>query len=153
MLQIEGIRVIPAESVYAIFEAKQTIDAGLVEYAKKKVASVRRLHRTSLPIPTAAGLQKPKELHPILGGIVAIDSNWNPPFSASLTGALLDGTERLDLGCVASYGYFSLVDREYSFRTGKRPTAAFLFELIARLQEIATVPMIDVRNYGEWLEK
>jgi hypothetical protein len=29
---------------------------------------------------------------------------------------------------------------------------AFLFELIARLQAIATVPMIDVRAYAEWLE-
>lgn len=28
-----------------------------------------------------------------------------------------------------------------------------LLELIARLQELATVPMIDIRAYAEWLEK
>ena len=41
--------IVPAESVYAAFEAKQTINADQVAYAQRKVASVRRLHRTSLP--------------------------------------------------------------------------------------------------------
>ena len=47
----EGQVIIPAESVYAVFEAKQTSNADQVAYAQKKVASVRGLHRTSLPIP------------------------------------------------------------------------------------------------------
>jgi hypothetical protein len=47
----EGQTIIPAESVYAVFEAKQTANAALIGYAQEKVASVRRLHRTSLPIP------------------------------------------------------------------------------------------------------
>jgi hypothetical protein len=51
--------IIPAESVYAVFEAKQTANAKLVEYAQEKVASVRRLHRTSLPIPHAGGVYCP----------------------------------------------------------------------------------------------
>ena len=51
----EGQIIIPAESVYAAFEAKQTINAAHIDYAQKKVASVRRLHRTSLPIPHAGG--------------------------------------------------------------------------------------------------
>ena len=29
---------------------------------------------------------------------------------------------------------------------------AFLFELIARLQALATVPMIDIRAYAAWLK-
>lgn len=32
-----------------------------------------------------------------------------------------------------------------------KAATGFLFELIARLQEIATVPMIDVRAYVAWL--
>jgi hypothetical protein len=52
----EGQTIIPAESVYAVFEAKQTANAQLVAYAQEKVASVRRLHRTSLPIPYAKGV-------------------------------------------------------------------------------------------------
>src|ERR1039458_5234131 len=41
----EGQIIIPAESVYAVFEAKQSLNAAHVEYAQKKVASVRRLRR------------------------------------------------------------------------------------------------------------
>ena len=39
----EGQTVVPAESVYAVFEAKQTVNADLIRYAQQKVASVRRL--------------------------------------------------------------------------------------------------------------
>lgn len=42
-----GQIIIPAESVYAVFEAKQAINAGHVSYAQQKAVSVRRLHRTS----------------------------------------------------------------------------------------------------------
>jgi hypothetical protein len=51
----QGQTIIPAESVYAVFEAKQAINATQVAYAQRKAASVRRLHRTSLPIPHAGG--------------------------------------------------------------------------------------------------
>jgi hypothetical protein len=50
IFNFEGSMVIPAESVYAIFEAKQTINAPLVQYGSKKIASVRRLYRTSLGV-------------------------------------------------------------------------------------------------------
>jgi len=33
----------------------------------------------------------------------------------------------------------------------QKPATAFLFELIARLQESATLPMTDVRAYAKWL--
>src|SRR6266851_4445905 len=56
IFRFQGQTIVPAESVYAAFEAKQSINATQVEYAQKKVASVRRLHRTSLPIPHAGGV-------------------------------------------------------------------------------------------------
>jgi hypothetical protein len=34
---------------------------------------------------------------------------------------------------------------------GSTAATAFLLDLIARLQEIATVPMIDTRAYARWL--
>lgn len=55
IFNFQGQTIIPAESVYGAFEAKQAINADEVAYAQKKVASVRRLHRTSLPIPHAGG--------------------------------------------------------------------------------------------------
>lgn len=150
----EGQKIIPAESVYAVFEAKQTVDAALVKYAQKKVASVRHLHRTSLPIPHAGGTYPAKALLPILGGILALESQWKPPLGSSLRDALLSGDaeSRLDLGCVAAHGTFALDDDGgYAFTPQQKPATAFLFELIARLQACATVPMIDIRAYARWL--
>jgi uncharacterized protein DUF6602 len=56
IFKYQGQTIIPAESVYAVFESKQASNAALVAYAQEKVASVRRLHRTSLPIPYAKGV-------------------------------------------------------------------------------------------------
>ena len=66
----EGVTVIPAESVYAVFEAKQNLDAGQVDYAHGKIASVRALRRTSLPIPHAGGTFPARPLPWIIGGIL-----------------------------------------------------------------------------------
>ena len=152
----EGEIIIPAESVYAVFEAKQTANAELVRYAQKKVASVRNLHRTSLPIPHAGGTYPAKALIPIVGGLLTLESDWKPPlgdaFIDQLNGGHNDG--RLDIGCVASHGYFYR-DRDSIFDMvpeGK-PATAFLFKLISRLQFSGTVPMIDVDAYGNWLTK
>lgn len=150
----EGQMIVPAESVYAVFEAKQTVDASLVRYAQEKAASVRRLHRTSLPIPHAGGTYPAKDPPPILAGLLTLESNWNPPLGEPLTNALAsdDPSRRLDLGCVAAHGTFGLESTgDYILTAGGKPATAFLLELIARLQAVATVPMIDVRAYAAWL--
>jgi hypothetical protein len=149
----EGQIVVPAESVYGAFEGKQTLNAAQIEYAHKKVASVRRLRRTSLPIPHAGGVFPPKELPLILGGILTLESEWNPPLGEPLKKALLQADEasRLDLGCVASHGLFLRGDNDYELLPLEKAATAFLFELIARLQMSATVPMIDIRAYVRWL--
>lgn len=115
IFDFESEAVIPAESVYAAFEAKQSINARLVEYAHKKLSSVRKLHRTSLPIPSASGTLPAKLPVPIIGRILTFESDWNPPL-------------------------------------GEPPMKALTGELIAELQEVATVPMIDVRAYAAWLK-
>lgn len=146
--------IVPAESVYAVFEAKQAINASEVDYAKKKVASVRRLHRTSLPIPHAGGTFPPKPLPVILGGLLTLESDWKPALGEPLKEALskTDPDGRLDLGCVAAHGMFSCdVGGCYTLTPQGKPTTAFLFELITRLQSSATVPMIDIRAYAQWL--
>jgi len=153
----EGDTIIPAESVYAVFEAKQTANATLVEYAQKKVAGVRRLHRTSLPIPYAEGIYPPKPLIPILGGLLTLESEWSPALGPSFDKALLAdlGEGRLDIGCVASHGHFSFDQpgSRYAFVEEGKPATAFLFKLISQLQFSGTVPMIDVEAYGQWLTK
>lgn len=147
--------IVPAESVYAVFEAKQTATAELVAYAQRKVVSVRKLHRTSLPIPHAGGTYPAKPLTPVLGGLLTFESDWNPALGPSFDKALkVDmSAGRLDLGCVASHGHFFYDDSDntFKFEQENKPATAFLFKLIAQLQFSGTVPMIDIDAYGKWL--
>ena len=154
VFQHEGITVIPAESVYAVFEAKQSLDAGQVDYAHGKIASVRALSRTSLPIPHAGGTYPARPLPWIIGGILTLESGWSPPLGHALTAALGKGDDqsRLDIGCVAAHGlFYSEEPGHYTVVPHTKAATAFLLELIARLQASATVPMIDIRAYGRWL--
>jgi hypothetical protein len=154
ILTFQGQKIIPAESVYAVFEAKQTANAALVDYAQNKATSVRRLSRTSLPIPHAGGTYPPKPPHHIIAGLLTLESDWTPAFGDALKTALAKGDDngRLDLGCVAAHGHYAVEpDGSYVFTNEGKPATAFLFELIARLQSTATVPMIDMRAYARWL--
>ena len=131
------------------------INAEHVAYAEEKVASVRRLTRTSLPIPYAKGTYPPKPPIPILGGILTFESDWSPAIGRPLRDALevdhADG--KLDLGCVAAHGYFALNSERNAYEThiGGKPATGFLFKLISQLQFAGTVPMIDIQAYARWL--
>jgi hypothetical protein len=155
IFKYQGETIVPAESVYAAFEAKQAINAAQVDYAQKKVATVRRLHRTSLPIPHAGGVYPAKALIPILGGVLTFESDWSPAFGMPLESALdvSDELERLDMGCVAAHGHFTFDPKakRYIFTPEGRPATAFLFNLISTLQFSGTVPMIDIQAYARWL--
>jgi len=146
-------KIIPAESVYAVFEAKQTINASNIKYAQEKVDSVRKLHRTSLPIPYAKGTYPAKPPINILGGILTFESDWTPPIGNSLITALSEDVGRLNMGCVAAHGYFNYDSAIGSYEIVKegKPATAFLFKLISELQFSGTVPMIDVMAYSKWL--
>jgi len=152
----QGQTIIPAESVYAVMEAKQSINADQVKYAQAKIASVRRLHRTSLPIPHAGGTYDARPLQPILGGFLSFESDWKPALDKPLHSGLIAASSenRIDIGCVAAHGAFWWDnDKDYVFVRGGKPATAFLLELIARLQVLATAPMIDIRAYANWLPK
>ncbi|MEM0954902.1 MAG: DUF6602 domain-containing protein [Pseudomonadota bacterium] len=152
--KFQNSNVIPAESVYAVFEAKQSMNATLVKYAQNKVASVRGLKRTSLPIPHAGGRHPAKTPQHILGGMLTLESDWCPPFGDAFKRAVtLEDSGSLDLGCIAARGdfYRELGTGEYSIDTEK-PATRFLFRLISELQNVATVPRIDVEAYAAWLK-
>lgn len=156
IFQYEEQTIIPAESVYAIFEAKQTLNAENVKYTCQKVASVRRLNRTSLPIPYAGGTYSEKPLIHICGGLLTLDSDWSPALGEPLRAKLgsRGDCDCLDLGCAAAHGYFRFDEEreEYEIYNGGKPVTAFLFTLISQLQSSATVPMIDMQAYAQWLD-
>lgn len=151
---------VPAESVYAVFEVKQSMNAEQVRYAADKIASVRGLHRTSIDIPSASGVLNAKPLHEIIGGLLTVDSDWSPPFGVPFTSIINAATEkgRLDIGCSAQHGVFEAryaesssadITVEYSHAA----LALFLLRLIDRLRSIATVPAIDILAYAESIER
>ncbi|CAN7299301.1 DUF6602 domain-containing protein [Rhizobacter sp. LjRoot28] len=141
---------VPAESVYAVFEAKQDASSETVGYAQKKAASVRCLRRTSMPVPTVDGVRPAKDPGHILAGLLTLSCAWKPPLGETLAGHLGHGPDDgvLDLGCIADAGTFSRNGNDYVLQPGTRAATKFLFELIARLQELGTVPMLDVRAYA-----
>lgn len=154
LFEFEGAVVIPVEAVYAVFESKQELKGHFVAYAQKKVASVRRLKRTSIVIPTINGNFK-KNPQWILGGFLALEADYRK----SLEGVLVEhlkaeqGEGRLDLGCVASLGTFGCSGAESTeVRFDTKAATSFLFELLSRLQGCGTAPAIDFRSYGRWLK-
>lgn len=69
---------VPVEAVYAVFEVKPTINTTYIESARRKVASVRRLRRTSAPIKHAGGVfvaSDPAAKH-LIGGLLAANAGW-----------------------------------------------------------------------------
>lgn len=141
---------VPVESVYAVFEAKQEASSTTIKCAQTKAASVRRLHRSSAMVKTVKGPAN-REPQPILAGLLALSSSWNPPFGDAFKRQLdadLDGGI-LDIGCVASHGWFHRSTAGIaSLEVAPTSATRFLFELMARLQEMANVVPIDFRAYA-----
>ena len=153
----EQVIYVPAESVYAVIEVKQVLTKAHLDYAGKKAESVRKLKRTSIEIPFAAGKYRPKPLHSILAGIITIESTWSDPLGDTLRKNLRTLTDscRLDFGCALKQGAFWV---EYEPKMVVKKSAKdeallfFFLQLLMKLQNIGTVPAIDIREYAKSLQ-
>jgi len=157
-------RYILAEAVYAVLEVKPSINKEYLVYAADKAHSVRRLTRTSVEIPHAGGVYKPKALFPILAGIVGIQAEWSDGLqSASFRQALakLCGDHTLSIGLALENQAFSLAYDTYDLQLCHGPVdfsgpaehslAWFLFTLLKRLQDLGTCPAVDWLRYRDVL--
>jgi hypothetical protein len=154
LLDQQAHRFIPAEAVYCVLEVKPTISKQYLDYAADKARSVRRLERTSVPIPHAGGEYPPKPLFPLIAGIVAPAVDWadglnSESFSANL--AALNGTRVLDCGLALSDRAFDTFEGALTVSDGHGSLAAFLFRLLQRLQSLGTVPAVDWNRYASVL--
>ncbi len=155
-----GVNYLPAESVYAVMEAKQEICKGTIEYAAEKAASVRRLTRTNAAFNTASGVMRKPLLFDIAAGIVALGSGWNPPlgdaFDDVIRATALDDGHRIDFGCSIEGGAFSV-----TYGQGEDPAiekspkelslVTFFWKFVARLQTQGTASAIEVSEYFKTL--
>lgn len=145
---------VPAESVYAVLEVKQDLSREHVRYAAAKAESVRRLHRTSAPIPYVEGAYKARPLPPIVAGILTYQSSWTPAFGEPLRQVLseLETDQQLNLGCALVHGTFETRYREgggvdVTMIEGTRSLVQLLMRLLKQLQALATAPAIDYEAY------
>ena len=157
LLDSDKHRYVPAESVYAVFECKPTINKGYLGYAGDKAASVRKLHRTSIPIAHAGGFYPAKKPHDIIAGILAIDVEWADGLGVSFleNHSALTGPFGLDCGFAANGACFDTFNEDGSLTYGptENSLAYFAFRLLSRLQACATVPAVDWSAYANQLAK
>ena len=142
---------IPAESVYAVFEVKPCLNKQYMDYAGAKAESVRKLNRTSAPIPYAGGTYSPKSPHQILAGILVNNSEWKDPFGDPFKKCLAGYNElqRVDCGCVLNAGaYFYDYESSQLSKCSEEESLVFFFlKLLILLQKMGTVPAIDLYEY------
>lgn len=150
-----SIKYLPAESVYAVFEVKPSMNKAYIEYAGKKAESVRKLHRTSTAIPYANGTYNPKEPQRIIAGILSTKSDWKTPFGDPFKKVIstLEEQEQIDIGCSLENGAFHYNYRQSLLRTSKESESLvwFFLELLIELRKMGTVPAIDLAAYMQSL--
>ncbi len=161
--------MLPAESVYAVFEAKQTLTAAHIKAASAKAASVRKLHRTSAPVVHAGGVENnPKPPAWILAGFSRStrtgSSRWAPSLTKALGSAAPD--EVLDFGFAAKHGCFfrdavptaapaapsapttTPPPPTWTITPGDHQALHFLLGFLDRLKDVGSVRAIDFAAYA-----
>ncbi len=137
-----------------MIEVKQDLSREHVLYSGQKAASVRRLHRTSAPVPHVEGVAKARPLPRIMAGVVTYQSSWTPPFGEAFQTALgeLAVEHQLDVGCALVHGAFEAhysAPGEVALTVVEGPGSLvqFLMRLLKQLQAMATAPAIDYDAY------
>ena len=110
-----GINYIPAEGVYAVFEVKPDLYGSVsigdrsisyIEYAGRKIESVRRLVRTSAKIIDRGQSWPARSLTQVIGGILASENSYRKAGTIEKHLRSQKGLRSIDIGCVVDYGCF-----------------------------------------------
>ncbi|MFN4314357.1 MAG: DUF6602 domain-containing protein [Chitinophagaceae bacterium] len=161
----EGTVYIPAESVYAVFEAKQEITKGLVSYAGEKISSVRRLQKTSAPIIDKGTIRPAAQVFTTLGGFLCLENGWkdsikeNNHFEKIVQKSSAE--ELINIGCVLNdRSFVTKVDKKdelnpsinIHYSTKGESLIFFFLKLVSELQKLGTVRAIDLNKYIDQLK-
>lgn len=110
-----GVHYIPAEGVYAVFEVKPDLEGSTtsdgesmsyIEYAGRKIESVRALKRTSAKIIDRGESRPPRSLTKIIGGILTSVNSYSKNETIEKHLKSLLELKTIDMGCVVEYGSF-----------------------------------------------
>ena len=152
-----GDLFIPAEAIYAVFEVKQEMNKRFMDYAGTKIASVRKLHRTSVPIAHAGGTYAPKPPTAILGGLLTTRNGWADLEGEAAVNAVLSltGDRTVNIGCALRSLSFNRPDdpaENIEYSESDTTLLFFLFRLFNRLQALGTVAAVDIGAYMNRLD-
>ena len=145
-----GEKFITAESVYAVFDSKPTIDKTTLAYTHNKIKSVTSLHRSSRAILVGGIIKPARELTPILGGILAVNSVEEK--------TIIDHVKEyhgIDFGCAINKFSFAVRrDKNRKFLTlitsAKEETViSFFYLILDELYKLGTVAGLDIRDYAD----
>lgn len=110
-----GVHFIPAEGVYAVFEVKPDLEGSTtadkesmsyIEYAGRKIESVRALKRTSAKIIDRGESRPPRSLTKIIGGILTSVNSYSKKETIEKHLKSLIELKTIDMGCVVEFGSF-----------------------------------------------
>ncbi|WP_226347255.1 DUF6602 domain-containing protein [Agilicoccus flavus] len=160
-----GQRIVPVESIYAVFEVKQEVNARHLEYAGKKAESVRQLIRTSGKIVDIHGTHPGPSLdqRPILSGILALHSTWKSGLTGSSGQAQITkhiGNRRVDMGLALLDCAFDNTTAPFNremlapglhFAPPDTQLLWFCLRLFRRLQSLGSALAVDLSLYEEAL--
>lgn len=164
VLNKAGIKYIPAESVYAVFEAKQDVNKNRLQYAGRKINSVRKLIRTTAPVIDRGEIKPAPKLFRIMGGFLCLDNCWqgsidtSKHFKEQIKNA--DENHFIDIGCVLNDKSFKTeIDTsdalnpkiDIYFSADGETLIFFFLKLVAELQKLGTVRPIDLNKYIDQL--
>lgn len=136
----ENVVYIPAEGVYAVFEVKQHLDTKNLNYAIKKLKSVKELKRTTASFAHILGKDK-KELFDIIGGILTKENKSKKCFDGIKP--LSELSIILSLNCGIKVVNGTVIETQE-----KDPILAFfLLKLIEKLRGLGSVPALEVDKY------
>ena len=157
----DGVKYIPAESVYAVFEAKQEINKGLLEYGGRKIESVRTLYKTSANVVDKGVSKPPLQLFTILGGFLCLENGWKSKSISELTPfkncmEKLNNNQLVNIGCVLNDKSFisetNGVGIDIKYSTQDETLIFFFLKLVSELQKLGTVRPIDLNKYIDQLD-
>lgn len=146
-----GEHYVMAESVYAVFEVKQTVTKEHIEYADKKIESVIKLKRTSRGMINAGKLVPPRPLTHIIGGLLTTDNVDNPLSEATLKGHMAC-SDNIDIICSANIGTFhrrGVGVGSIMASDAKESLSSFFYVILDELFKLGTVAAIDIRDYAD----
>jgi hypothetical protein len=153
-----GVRFVPVESVYAVFEVKPEFSGTYLKAARKKVASVRKLERTSHAVVHKGGRFTAEEiqLRPIIGGILTTRPKLKDPVKKlKETQPEAEDDGFLNIGiCLDEFAFdytptieSDSVQVELETREGGDQLIHFAIRLFRQLQAVGSVPAVDMTLY------